>query len=316
MEYHEFRAMNTDILLAAQGKPGRALAAGFARTQEFIQESERRFTRFSPDSELSSLNRSAGGWFEASAELFEVMSLARSYFEMTGGLFNPAILNALENAGYDRSMDEIRLNGAGPIKTDHPIRVPEFNQVRFDGRSKSLRLPEGMRIDLGGIAKGWIAERAARVLSGYSQACAVNAGGDLYLRGLPAGEAAWQISLEDPRDPERVLAVLNVRPGAVATSSITKRRWKQGERSRHHLIDPTSGRPAKTDWLSVTAIAQSAAMAEVYAKAILIAGSSRAKSIAPAGGEIAFIGVDGAGKMWGSENIWEYFDVANEPVPA
>ncbi len=316
MEYHEFRAMNTDILLAAQGERAGALAQGFARTQEFIQESERRFTRFSPDSELSSLNRSAGGWFNASPELFEILSLARDYNGLTGGLFNPAILESLENAGYDRSMEEVRAHGAGPIKTDHPGQAPRFSRVQFDEPTHGVWLPDGMRIDLGGIAKGWIAERAAQVLAGFSPACAVNAGGDVFLYGLPAGETAWQISLEDPRNRERVLAVLNVGPGAVATSSITKRRWKQGERLRHHLIDPTSGRPAKTDWLSVTVIAQSAAMAEVYAKAILIAGSQRAKSIASSGGEIAFIGVDGSGQMWGSDNIWEYFNVANEFVSA
>lgn len=305
--------MNSDILLAAEGEPAR-LAAGFRQVQTLIKGEERRFTRFSDDSELARLNLSAGRWFHASAEMLEVLKLARFYWEATDGLFNPAILAALEHAGYDRSMDEIRAHGAAQAATSGPEIVPDFGAVQLDETAQAIWMPVGMRIDLGGIAKGWIAEQAAQELTSFTEAGAVNAGGDMFLAGVPAGENAWEVALEDPRDPEGTLAILNVGPGAVATSSITKRRWQQGERLQHHLIDPRSARPAETDWLSVTVIASSGAAAEVFAKALLIAGSLEFNPIAQRNPEIAFIAVDDQGGLWGSNHIWEYLDVTNESV--
>jgi thiamine biosynthesis lipoprotein len=166
-------------------------------------------------------------------------------------------------------------------------------------------LPPGMEIDLGGIAKGWIAERAARLLARDAQACAVSAGGDMVLIGLPDGLDHWEIELEDPRDPEQTLTVLQVGPGAVATSSVVKRSWRQGEKMRHHLIDPRTGEPAVTEWLSVTVIAQHATDAEVFAKVLLIGGAELAQEIISKRADLSFIAVDSQGQLWGSPNRLE-----------
>ena len=163
MEYHSFRAMNTDMLLAAEGSE-RSTRAAFAAARSFIEASESRLTRFSETSELSGLNRSAGRWFRASVELFDLVSVATSYHALTGGLFNPAILGALEGAGYDRSMDEIRARDVAPTFTGAAL-ISEFAQVRLDEETREVYLPPGVRLDLGGLAKGWVAERAARILA-------------------------------------------------------------------------------------------------------------------------------------------------------
>ena len=113
MELYTFRAMNTDILLAAEGRPA-DLADAFWTTRLFIDACERRFTRFSPESELSALNRSAGTWFPASPQMLEVISLALECHAATDGLFDPSILPDLERAGYDVSMDVLRKEGAKP----------------------------------------------------------------------------------------------------------------------------------------------------------------------------------------------------------
>jgi FAD:protein FMN transferase len=311
VEYFEFRAMNTDILIAAEGSPN-ALPSGFKQARAFVDAEEARLTRFSEQSELARLNRSAGAWFRASEALYDVARQARELSAETDGLFNPAILDALENIGYDKSMDEIRARGVSSPHA-HPARaVGDFRAAQFDDAARAIRLPSGMRIDLGGIAKGWIAERAARILSDYADACAVNAGGDLFAIGVPTGEPSWHIALEDPRDPNATLGILQVGPGAVATSSTTRRRWQQGDEERHHLIDPRSGAPAESDWLSVTVIAAHAAVAEVFAKALLIAGSRQADRFAARRGDIAFVAVDAAGQLWGSRNAKEFLDVGIE----
>ena len=309
MEYYEFRAMNSAIVLAAEGDP-KQVALGFRNAREFIEESEQRFTRFSDQSELSQLNRAAGQWFHPSPAMFELLKLAQQYVNLTDGLFDPSILPYLQRAGYDRSMDEIRLNGANQ---DFTVSVQEklnFKTLLLDEETGLVWLPPGMQIDLGGIAKGWIAERAASLLAEKTSSCAVNAGGDLFMIGLPEGRSAWEVVLEDPRDPDQTLAILRVGPGAVATSSIMKRAWRQGDKQQHHLIDPRSGEPAITDWLSVTVIVPQAATAEVFAKVLLIAGTEQAMDdLLASQGEIAFIAVDRQGRLWGSQNSKEYINV-------
>jgi thiamine biosynthesis lipoprotein len=310
MQYHEFRAMNTDILLAAEGTPSQ-LAAGFEEVQAFVEQSEARFTRFSDQSELARLNKSTGGWFQASPDLFDLLLLARRYHRETGGLFNPAVLEALENAGYDRSMDEIRARGVVRVAERVNSSVPDFQAIQLARGSHKVLLPAGMRVDLGGIAKGWIAEQAAIVLRRYAQACAVSAGGDMFLSGLPSGESAWQVALENPRAPEQNLAVLNVGAGALATSSITKRRWQQGQRMQNHIIDPRTGQPVETDWLSVTVIHPQATGAEVFAKALLIAGSAGWERLNQADREMVAVAVDRESHIWGSEKSMELLNVTN-----
>ncbi len=330
MQYQQFRAMNSDILLAAEGAAD-SLALGFKLTRDFVAASEARFTRFTNTSELSRLNRAAGAWFQASPELFDVVQQACAFAAETAGLFDPTMLAALEAAGYDRSMDEIRAAGirmddtrtqsvartqsaahtqgvAAPSRSGHATRSA-FRAIQLDEINQAVHLPLGARIDLGGIAKGWIAEQAALLLSDYAEACAVSAGGDLFMVGLPTDEVSWTIGLEDPRDPDRDLTTLQVGPGAVATSSIAKRRWQQGRQQQHHIIDPRTGVPADTDWLSVSVIAPHATLAEVYAKALLIGGSRGAADIAAQRPEITYIAVDAAGRIWGSARAWEALHV-------
>jgi FAD:protein FMN transferase len=309
MHYHEFPAMSTTVLMAAEG-PGEAVETGFAEARAFVAAAERRFTRFSEDSELSNLNRASGGWFDASPDMYEVVALALRFYDETEGLFDPSVLNALEEVGYTRTIDELRQygapNAAQVLTRPRPVR---FGSLRLNPRNQRIHLPEGLRIDLGGIAKGWIASRAAQILSQWSDACAVDAGGDIFFHGLPSGEKFWRVSLEDPRNSARTLVMLNIPPGAVATSTTTRRRWQQNGEERHHLIDPRTRRPARSDWLSVTAIAPTAAAAEVYAKVLLIGGAGAVSQISRLESEVEFIAVDQNGKMLGFKHAREYINV-------
>ena len=308
MQYDEFRAMNSDILLAASGSDITPIKNGFLSAREFINLSEQRFTRFSEASELAQLNRSAGVWFQASAEIFQVIEQAHLLAIETDGLFNPAILPALKQAGYDRSMDEIR-NIPPHMEPPLVVEKHDFRQIQLDLATKSILLPQGMQVDLGGIAKGWIAEQAARQLAIVSSACAVSAGGDMFLINLPQGETAWEIGLENPLQPDQDLAVLHVMPGAVATSSIAKRQWKHNGQLQHHLIDPRSGQPAVTEWLSTTVWAEAAVQAEVYAKALLIAGPQAVDVLFKDQSSKAYLAVDKHGWVHGSNNYHEVFHV-------
>lgn len=312
MRYHEFTAMNTSILLAAEGETSR-VSLGFSAVERQVRNYEERFTRFQESSELSALNRSSGEWFMATPALYSILTLAEELYTTTGGLFNPGILSALEQAGYDRSMDQIRANGGVSFSASAAVPVAErcFGELQFDAVRRAVRLPAGLRIDLGGIAKGWIAEQAASQLHSYSTACAVNAGGDMFACGVPHGDNAWAVGLEDPFHPDHDLAVLRCGPGAVATSTITRRRWQQGSLHQHHLIDPRTGYPANPFWVSVTVIAEHAAPAEALAKALLIGGPDAAANLRARHPKTAFIAVDPHGHLFGSDNSRRYLNGNN-----
>jgi len=125
----------------------------------------------------------------------------------------------------------------------------------------------------------------------------VSAGGDMFLIGYPEGQDYWEIGLEDPRDPAQDAATLCAQEGAVATSSVVKRAWKQGEARRHHLIDPRTGEPADTPWLSVTVMAERAVEAETFAKAFLIAGAEEARILSEANPGLSALAIDRSGQV-------------------
>ena len=310
MEWIDFRAMNTDVLVAAQGSLAKD---GMQAARGAIEAGERRFSRFQQESELSQLNCSAGQWFNASPQMMDVLQKVRKFFNVTNELFDPAVLPDLIRAGYDRSMDEIRGENS-IVPSIASIRKPkaDFREMELDLNSSRVRLPKDMQLDFGGIAKGWIVDQAVTLLSRYSDACAVNAGGDMRFVGHSPIGLGWPVELEDPRDPSQSIARLIVTNGAVATSSVTKRTWKQGEVNRHHLIDPRTGEPAQSDWLCATVIADDTVTAEVYAKALLIGGPAEVEKLT-AHNNIVYLVVDREGALHGSPNSQEYFH-EHEPI--
>ena len=299
----DFRAMNTSVTLAAEGE--RAIDGLYA-AKIFINACENRFSRFLPASEISLLNHFAGEWFQVSDDLMDILQRSLRFHIETDGLFDPAILPQLKEVGYDRSMDEIRAHGVRRgVNASARTSQPAFHEMEFDPARKRVRIPQGMQIDISGIAKGWIIQRAAELLNTYVDTCAVSAGGDIQFIGTPNDGMGWEVYIEDPHDENQYLAKLHLSAGGVATSSITKRTWRQGDVIRHHLIDPRTGEPAKTEWLSVTVVSPDVITSDIYAKAILIGGKEDAERLLKTNKDIAYIAVDPHGNLLGSPNYKE-----------
>ncbi len=298
--------MNTSVLLAAEGDA--EVRGTLQAARKFIEDCEQRFSRFLPDSELSQLNRSAGEWFKVSPDLMDLLTLSLAYYGETRGLFDPTVLPDLMRAGYDKSMDVIRAEGATQKAASAAEKRAPFSAVRIDPAEGRVRMPAGMQLDLGGIAKGWIVEEAAGMLNTKVEACAVSAGGDIFFVGEPADGQKWRVALEDPRDARRMIANLRVGAGAVVTSSVAKRTWRQDGQKRHHIIDPRTGEPAETEWLSATVVCPKITEAEVYAKALLIGGGAEASRLASQRADVAFITIDNEGAMFASQNSLEYLN--------
>jgi thiamine biosynthesis lipoprotein len=139
-----------------------------------------------------------------------------------------------------------------------------------------------VRLDLGGIGKGYAAERAADLLA-TAGPCLVNAGGDIATRG-----GSWPVGVETGGEP----LTLELSGAALATSGRDRRRWKRNGRELHHLIDPLTGEPAKSDVLRVTVVADDAVEAEVRAKSLFLAGARRARAEADAAGMPTIVVMD------------------------
>src|SRR5438128_2778570 len=244
---------STCELLSVESGP-----AALERCEQRIRDAEARFTRFLRDSELAGLNASDGRYVPVSPEMFAMLQAALWAFEESEGLVNAAVLPALAAAGYDRPFRQ----GLAEPSVLRPTQLPALPEVLLvDHSTRSAALAPGAALDLGGIAKGALADLLIDEL-GENGVC--NLGGDLRVRGLGPEGDGWHIGLCD-----RTAVALT--EGAVCTSGTTRRRWGQ---SAHHLIDPRTGMPARTDLAEVSVVTDSALRGEVYAKCAMLLGST------------------------------------------
>lgn len=264
-----FRAMSCDMGAWVVSTDQRAARARLEAVRELMNQVEAHLSRFRVDSELTGLNLRPCRQVPVSQLLWDVLAAALHAAQETGGLYDPTILTALEAAGYDRSFEQLAELPAPPAA----VRRPGFGwrDVRMDPVGRAVTLPPGTRIDLGGIAKGWAADRAADLLCEVGP-CLVDAGGDVAARGGHSGLDGWTIGVASPLDPDADLAVLLVRDRGVATSGVDYRRWTRGGAVQHHIIDPRTSRPAETDLLSATVVAPNAILADLHAKLALLLG--------------------------------------------
>jgi thiamine biosynthesis lipoprotein len=279
----EFRAMGSQML-AAVDSPTPEAAAALADVPRWFAEWEQALSRFKDDSELSCLNRTAGSgtWVPVSDPFWAVLGLALEAAGATAGLVNPTVLNALEAAGYRASFDAMRREaiGSAPAAATPPApsstAFARWREIERDSATHSVRLPAGVRLDFGGIAKGWAADEAARRLAVHGPAL-VNAGGDIAVSGPMRGGSGWLIGIDAPLGielpPDSSLELVDLHTGGVATSGRDYHRWQQNGAWQHHIIDPRSGVPADTDVLAATVIAPTAGEAEIAAKVVLLLGS-------------------------------------------
>jgi thiamine biosynthesis lipoprotein len=260
----DVRAMNSDIELVCTGPRAKPRLERAAR---WIAAYEERYSRFRVLSELSRLNAASGEARVVSPGLYRLAELSLQFAQRSGGLFDPTVLNQLLAAGYDRSFEQI-----GPSNTARRQEAPRsgWRDVQLGPATRTITLPRGVGIDLGGIGKGWAVDRLASMLG---TPCMVNGGGDIYASGQPPGEDCWRIGVTNPFQPENDLYVLRVADRGVATSSSLKRAWRSGDIVQHHLIDPGTGRPSASDAVQVTVVAPQAVLADYHAKVALLHGA-------------------------------------------
>ena len=265
MRRKEFSAMGTTIsMLLPEGQAAR----GAEIVNELFCEWEQALSRFIPESELSRLNQMVGTPVAVSDLLYNVLATALIAAQATNGVYDPAMLDQLVKIGYDRTFDKLAAVNFDPIIPGEP--GGRWRGIKVNPIYRQVTLPVGVKLDFGGLAKGMAVDAALASLhqNGISPAM-VNAGGDLAVSGLPPNEDRWLVSVPG----QRQYWSLPLHHGAVATSGIAHRHWRQGNILRHHLLDPRTGLPAQSDLWSVTVVADRCEQAEVAAKVAFILGS-------------------------------------------
>lgn len=242
-----FRAMGTDVEAWLDD------TSGVDELRDWFETVERACSRFRPESELSIINGSGDRQIEVSPLLGAVLEAAGRARTLSGGLVDAGVGGAVVDWGYDRTFTEVIGLDSEPEATTRPNWSIAGTLLH--------RAPE-TRIDLGGIAKGWTCDRAVE----KGLALVVSAGGD-----LRSADPDTTATVMDPWGREA--ARVHVGIGALATSSVSRRRWRVGGGEASHLMDPRTMKPVAGPVLTASAVTATAADAETAAKAVLLQGA-------------------------------------------
>ncbi len=264
--------MGTEAHVIVRGRDPMPL---LERARTRIDELERLWSRFLPDSELSLLNASGGAPRVVSPETFALLRLAVRGWRGDGR----AIRSHRARRRARSRVYEILLGTARRARPRGSGRAAArlwWHRVRR--RARIVVLPPGVAIDPGGIGKGFAADLVVKNLrAGGANGACVNIGGDLRVFGANRHGHDWNVDVEDPLSGAAPLRRLHVGDGAIATTSRTRRRWDTDAGDRHHLIDPVTGTSADTGIAAVTVVASEGWLAEVLAKAAFLAGAGEAE---------------------------------------
>lgn len=282
-----FPTMGTQgrICATSSRRTAAELADAATRAERFVQAAAARLTRFDARSELRRLAAASATAPDqpvpVSPLLAAAVDIAIRAARDSGGLLDPTLAARLARAGYATTWDPARrldlptlLSLAPPRRPAAPAAAREWSRVSADRAAGAITLPQGVELDLGATAKGLVADLALRLLGPVDHGF-VDLGGDLAIGGTHGGFA---LAAADPFGGPHV-ALEACGPCGVATSSIAARCWLGDPGPAHHLLDPSTGRPAFTGVVQATAAAPTTAEAERLAGQAVLAGPTAAAQL-------------------------------------
>ncbi len=239
-------------------------------TVKSLDRYESLWSRYLPDSDVSRMNRAGGRGVTVAPETITLIRASKHAYRASGGRFDPTVLGTLVAAGDINARPGSRgtITRAEGLLSSPPDGGCDRIEVLDD--ESTVLMPTGVGFDPGGIGKGLAADLVVlELLDSGASGAMVNIGGDMRAEGTPPSGSRWAVAVEDPFNPEAVVATLRFDNGAVATSSTSGRRLPSGD---GHLIDPGTRRPLIDPDVSCTVVAGAAWLAEAFAKAALVAG--------------------------------------------
>jgi len=286
--------MGTDLETTIVASSWAEADAAFASVESEMKRLEGLLSEWLDGSPVSEVNRNAGKRPVAvPKELFSVLAAALQVSELSGGAFD--ITWASMRGLWDFRPGHERVPTAEEVRAR--IGLVDYRQVALDPASSTVFLKrEGMAIGLGGIAKGYSVDRAMQALaaSGITDAI-VKAGGDARVQGRAPGAPGWKVGIRDPRDREKLMALLTLSSVSISTSGDYERFFIKDGRLYHHIMDPATGFPAPGA-RSVTIIGPDTMTTDALSTAVFVLGPRKGMALVERlpGVEAVIVGADGA----------------------
>jgi FAD:protein FMN transferase len=265
-------------VLEAYGPDAAALARLADLALDEVDRIDRLMSHYKPDSALSRLNREAATRpVTVEPELFDFIDEALRYSRDSDGAFDITVGGLMKAWGFFRG--EGRMPSDGELAAAR--RTVGGRHVILNRAARSIAFDEpGVELDLGGIAKGYAVDRAARLLEAHGVASAlVSAGGStVYALGAPPGRDGWDVSIQDPLDARKVATTVRLRNRALSIAGRSEK-WFESEGVRYsHIMDPRTGRPAQ-GMLSVAVLAGSGTAGDALDDAFFVLGPERSRGM-------------------------------------
>jgi thiamine biosynthesis lipoprotein len=286
-----FHAIGTTATVVVQDERAADAAARILAAE--LDALDRACSRFREDSELQVVHARAGTPVEVGELLFEALRVAVDAAERTGGAVDPTVGNAIAALGYDADLDEVLARPPAPPAALG--RVAGYAHVQLNAADRTVRIPRGVRLDLGSTAKALAADRAAaRIAQDLGDGALVSLGGDVAVFGTaPPGGWSVGIARESATPADEVDQVVAITHGGLASSATSVRTWKAGDRDVHHILDPRTGDAAAPYWVLVSATGASCVDANLVTTAAIVWGPEALDRLAGFEQSVRLVRADG-----------------------
>jgi thiamine biosynthesis lipoprotein len=310
-------AMGTNVHFIAYTNPqvdSRAVRSAMSQALAEMKRLEAVLSEWRDDSEVGKINSNPEQWVHVGPETFAVISRALAEGKASSGAFD-ITFQAMSDVWKFGSAADATPRVPSLAEIERRRVLVDYRTVELDQAAQAVRLPKAHKIGLGGIAKGYIVDRAADVLKKAGiQAFLVQAGGDLYGAGRKPDGSPWISGIQDPRGPEgSSFATIELTDHAFSTAGDYARSYVIGKRRYHHIIDPHTGYPA-TASRSVTVWADDATTADAVDDAVFIMGPEAGLKLAEATPGVGVVIVDKNNKLWLSSRLQGQVHISHQPT--
>ncbi len=265
----ELFAMDTYMTLTAYGDKGEEAVD---QATEEIKRLDKALSTGDEDSQVSKLNANGGGSLTEDTKYLLEKSV--ELYDSTGGLFDIAIYPVMEAWGF--SSQDYKVPDKSEL--EDLLGLVDVSKIQYNEEEGTVKFEqEGMKIDFGGIAKGYTSSRIMKIYEEQGVTSGlVNLGGNVQALGEKPDGSKWKVGIQDPEGKIDYLGTLSIKNQAVITSGGYERYFEEDGKTYHHIIDPRTGYPADSGLLSVTIVSSDGTLADGLSTSLFIMGKDEA----------------------------------------
>ncbi|HOJ92771.1 MAG TPA: FAD:protein FMN transferase [Dictyoglomaceae bacterium] len=286
--------MDTFVSIKLWGKDRNVALEESWKTLEYLSKV---FDRFNSESEVYKINENAGRFVDVSEDTLNIIKTARKYAELSNGYFDPTVSPLLEIWGFYNRNYRV----PSEIEIEKALNFVNFRKIEVEDNKVKLT-KNGMGIDLGGVAKGYMAEKLLNIAKKYSLTRGIfDIGGTIAVFGKPLEGESWGINIRHPRE-DGFLGKVLIKEGVVATSGDYERFFIKDGKRYCHIFNPKTGYP-EGDLMSVSVISQSGTEADILSTTFFAAGKEAVTLWREKFSNVGLILMYSDGKLWISDNV-------------